>query len=80
MQISKDDYIYWRNLPTHDKFVEEMIQILDEAKAYLMVNAGKNPIEDRKLVGVIEGVQWLIDWQPTFIEEGEHDDAEGTGV
>lgn len=54
-----------------------MLEIVDDVMMYLAKNAGKDQLEDRRLTGVIEGVQWLIDWQPTLIDdEGDLVDAD----
>jgi len=56
----------------------DMLEIIDDCKGWLCQNAGKDQLEDRRICGIIEGVQWLIDWQPKLLidEEGELEDAD----
>lgn len=76
MEISKLDWIQWKNHPVTEKYMMDMLEQMDDIKMYLMKSAGKDSLEDRRLVGVVEGAQWLLDWQPNFIDEGE--DTDGT--
>jgi hypothetical protein len=80
VEISKLDFIQWRDSNITQQYLEDMLEQLDDVKSYLMVSAGKNSLEDRRMVGIIEGVQWLLNWQPNFIEEGEDEDAESEGA
>jgi hypothetical protein len=74
---NKSDFLQWRNQSITKLFQDDMIEVLDNAKAWLMENAGKDQLEDRRIVGLISGVQWLVDWQPTLIDdEGELLDAD----
>lgn len=80
MQLSKDDWIQWKNLPAYTAFVQDLEEIGGELVSYLAKNAGKDPIEDRRVVGNLQGIQWLLNWEPDFIEEGDKNDAEDQGT
>ena len=75
MEISKLDWVQWKNSHVSEKFREALIEQIDDVTMYLLKSAGKDSLEDRRLVGVIEGVQWLLDWEPNFIDEGEDKDG-----
>lgn len=72
--MTKQDYLQWREHPVTQQFYQDMLEVIDTELASLSITAGENPLTDRKRVGAIAGVQWLLDWQPEFIEEGEQDD------
>lgn len=78
MIATKADFMQWRGQDITQEFQTDMLAVVDECLGYLAVQAGKDPVQDRKIVGIIEGVQWLINWQPTIIDEDE-DDANSEG-
>jgi len=80
MELSKDDWIQWKNLPCYTRFVEDMAEIAADVAGYLVQNAGKDSLEDRRMAGVIQGLKWLVEWQPEFIDEGDEQDAESQGT
>jgi hypothetical protein len=74
---NKSDFLQWRGQDITKDFQTDMLEVIDDIMMYLAKHAGKDQLEDRRLVGVIEGVQWLIDWQPTLIDdEGDFVDAD----
>jgi hypothetical protein len=77
MEISKDDFIHWRDSPVTKKFKQDLQEVVEETVASLVNYAGDEPKNDKEKKGIIKGVQWLLDWQPTFIEETN---AESRGI
>jgi hypothetical protein len=77
MEITKSDYVQWRDTPVTVQFKKEMLEVVEEVVASLVNYAGDDSKADKEKKGIIKGVQWLLDWRPTFIEEN---DAESAGV
>ena len=80
MELNKDDWIQWKNLPAYAAFEDALREIGGELVSYLSKKAGIDPLEDRRVVGNLQGIQWLLDWEPDFIEEGDKNDAEDHGT
>jgi len=74
--INKADFVQWRDSYVTEKFKEAMIQEIESKVASLVRFAGDNPNQDKFNAGFIQGVQWLVDWEPEFIDdEGNIDDG-----
>ncbi len=69
MQISKDDFLRWRESPVTQAFLENVLQAVDGELKFLASDAGLNPIQDRFRVGHIKGLTELADWEPEFVED-----------
>jgi len=75
MEVSKSDFIQWRDSFVTEQFKQAMIEEIEGKVSSLVRFAGDNPNQDKFNAGFIQGVQWLLDWEPHFIdEEGNSED------
>ena len=71
--IEKDDFIAWRDHPVTQGFLQATLEEMNESVKDLIVGAGLNSLGDRYNCGKIQGLSWLVDWQPTFDEKEEEE-------
>jgi hypothetical protein len=72
--MTKEEYLEWRNHIVTQKFVSDVIDLIDGDMAGLVVHAGLDSLDDRRRVGRIEGLKLLTEWQPQIDEDDEDDD------
>lgn len=78
MEISKQDFQYWRDHPVTLSFLEEVLVILDAELANLVNTAGLDQLKDNFRRGHIQGLKELADWEPEFVEDTPDVESEGT--
>lgn len=71
VEVNKEDYISWRHHPVSQAFIQAMQEKIDEEMASLVMSAGDNPLSDKTKVGRIDGLRWLVDWEPLFAQQPE---------
>jgi len=75
MEVSKSDFVQWRDSFVTEQFKQAMVTEIEDKVANLVRFAGDSPAQDKFNAGFIQGVQWLLDWEPNFIdEEGNSED------
>lgn len=74
VEVNKDDYFGWRHHPVTEAFMQAMREQIDSEMASLVVSAGDNPLNDKSKVGRIDGLRWLVDWEPIFTQKEVNDE------
>lgn len=75
MPVHKAEYLAWRGNPVSQEFLDDVLSEADTYIASLVMRAGIDPHTDRYNVGRIDGLKWLAEWQPEFIQEETDEDA-----
>lgn len=61
MQVTKDEFLQWKDNPV----TQEVFQIIrdrrEEAKDVLAISAGEDPVNDRFYVGMIRALSEFLD-------------------
>jgi hypothetical protein len=72
--FSKADYTDWKTSAVTKGFFQYIEDLIAEAKDTLASDAGNNPLQDRHLVGGIDALRDILEWQPDLEEEDKNDD------
>lgn len=76
MAVNKSDFIRWRSDEVTQEYIKDVLADVDSYLAYLAQRAGMEPTHDRWIVGKIEGLRWVVDWQPEFMIDDKEEDED----
>jgi hypothetical protein len=78
MSLTKDDFLVWLENPCTEAFRKDLKDEIDKIIADLIASAGRSQLNDTYKRGAIDGLKWLVEWQPTVEQEEEDTDDDGT--
>lgn len=69
---TKSDFVDWKSNPVTKAVFAEIKTLIDEGVETLALSAGVNPVDDRLIVGKINGLRSLL--EISFSDVGGKDD------
>ena len=69
MEVTKEEFIEWRHSHVTKQFQEFVQSIISQAKETLAETAGLEPLQDRHLVGGIDALKDVLEWNPVKSSE-----------
>ena len=76
MEVSKEEFVEWRQSPVTKQFLEFVRKQISEAKEALAETAGLDPLQDRHLVGGIDALKDVLEWNPVQQDQTQEKETE----
>ncbi|MHB8603496.1 MAG: hypothetical protein ACYC9R_12755 [Nitrosotalea sp.] len=73
--ISKSDFQQWKNSEAYKELYKDLTDNMAMQASEMVTRMEPDPIRDTYLRGIMAGWRVVLEWEPTFVKDGEEDEV-----